>query len=249
MPFGNPILAGTVLARTAMQSEDYVAGVSGWAIFRDGSAEFNNGTYRGRLDITSPDGASVQIDNLPGGAITLFPPSATPPRSFDPASLQASGTDDPVLTGSGSLTIIGVGYDDGAGNAYLAPVLVMDSARPSGALGRFRFIRGDVVVEDPYTMKIGVYEVFRGQSGIALVTFAAATSNSTAVVFPTAFPAGVTPVVTLQIVTGNGNATRWNVRPINITNTGFTIFSTRTDAADPAIAWTNIPIQWTATMP
>jgi hypothetical protein len=49
MPFSNPILGGDTLVRNAIQSRDYVAGVSGWAIFRDGTAEFNNVTVRGSV--------------------------------------------------------------------------------------------------------------------------------------------------------------------------------------------------------
>jgi hypothetical protein len=47
MPYRNPIVAGTQLVRAAIQSQDYAAGVSGWIVGRDGSAEFNNVTIRG----------------------------------------------------------------------------------------------------------------------------------------------------------------------------------------------------------
>lgn len=52
---GNPVVGGTVLRRPAIQSPNYVAGSSGWAIFVDGTAEFNNITMRGELAAgTSP---------------------------------------------------------------------------------------------------------------------------------------------------------------------------------------------------
>ena len=47
--FSNPIVGGTTLIRPAIQSPNYVAGVSGWTINIDGSAEFNNVTIRGTL--------------------------------------------------------------------------------------------------------------------------------------------------------------------------------------------------------
>lgn len=50
MPYGNPVVSGSVLVRTAIQSIDYVTGVSGWAIMRDGTAEFNNITVRGTFE-------------------------------------------------------------------------------------------------------------------------------------------------------------------------------------------------------
>jgi hypothetical protein len=49
MGFLNSILAGVTLVRESIRSPNYVAGVSGWAIKQDGSAEFNNATIRGNL--------------------------------------------------------------------------------------------------------------------------------------------------------------------------------------------------------
>jgi hypothetical protein len=43
----NPVVGGTALRRQAIQSPDFVTGVSGWIIRQDGSAEFNNLTIRG----------------------------------------------------------------------------------------------------------------------------------------------------------------------------------------------------------
>src|SRR6266540_2524625 len=42
-PFTNPIVGGTALVRPAIKSPNYVPGVSGWSINRDGSAEFGAG--------------------------------------------------------------------------------------------------------------------------------------------------------------------------------------------------------------
>lgn len=47
MAFRNPILAGSVLVRAAIQSSNYAAGSAGWQISRSGAAEFNNVTIRG----------------------------------------------------------------------------------------------------------------------------------------------------------------------------------------------------------
>lgn len=49
LTFTDPIVAGVVLVRPAIQSPNYVAGVSGWAVKIDGSAEFNNLTIRGQF--------------------------------------------------------------------------------------------------------------------------------------------------------------------------------------------------------
>lgn len=58
--FENPLTAGTVLVREAIQSQNYVAGSSGWIIEADGDAEFNNltirGTFRGTDFILNEEG-------------------------------------------------------------------------------------------------------------------------------------------------------------------------------------------------
>lgn len=64
MPFGNPVLGGTVLVRTAEQSANYVAGTSGWRITRDGNAEFNTGVFR--ASITSGTNPGQHFDINPG---------------------------------------------------------------------------------------------------------------------------------------------------------------------------------------
>ena len=55
MPFPNPVVqkgSGSLLI-AVIQSPDFVTGVSGWAIFQDGSAEFNNMTVRGVFNGTN----------------------------------------------------------------------------------------------------------------------------------------------------------------------------------------------------
>lgn len=52
MSFRNPIVAGNVLVRNAIQSPNYVAGSMGWIIRRDGSAEFSNAIFRGSVVIS-----------------------------------------------------------------------------------------------------------------------------------------------------------------------------------------------------
>lgn len=51
MTFSNPITGGQgALVRPAIKSPDYVPGVSGWSINRDGTAEFNDLTIRGTFN-------------------------------------------------------------------------------------------------------------------------------------------------------------------------------------------------------
>lgn len=63
---GNPIVAQTVLRTPAIQSPNYVHGVSGWAIFQDGTAEFH--------DIELPAGvagATVYFSSTPPGGANV----------------------------------------------------------------------------------------------------------------------------------------------------------------------------------
>lgn len=74
MPFSNPIIGGNdTLIRDKIQSENYVAGVAGWRISRNGDAEFNNLVARGSGVFGPSPGRHVEI-NTPAhlGEIALF---------------------------------------------------------------------------------------------------------------------------------------------------------------------------------
>lgn len=62
MEFQDEVAAGVVLVRPAIQSPDYVPGVSGWAIMIDGSAEFNDVTIRGGTVVS---GVGLYYDGTP----------------------------------------------------------------------------------------------------------------------------------------------------------------------------------------
>lgn len=59
MAFQNDVVAGTTLVRPAIRSANYVPGVSGWTINRDGSAEFASGTFRGPVVVVDPNTGQV----------------------------------------------------------------------------------------------------------------------------------------------------------------------------------------------
>lgn len=54
MAFNNPVVGGDTLVRPAIQSANYLPGVQGWSINRDGSAEFATGTFRGPVVVIDP---------------------------------------------------------------------------------------------------------------------------------------------------------------------------------------------------
>lgn len=81
MPFSNPIIGGGgALIREAIQSPDYAPGVAGWAIKRDGSAEFNDATVRGTLLTGAAGGSNTYIevtDSPTGSELRIFSPDGT----------------------------------------------------------------------------------------------------------------------------------------------------------------------------
>jgi hypothetical protein len=51
------------LAGDYFQSPDFVSGEAGWALFGDGSAQFNNVTARGSVTATEFDGTDFEINS------------------------------------------------------------------------------------------------------------------------------------------------------------------------------------------
>lgn len=63
LTFSNPVVGGVALVRPAIQSPGYVPGTDGWTANQDGSAEFNNGTFRGTLTAAVFEGNNFVIDS------------------------------------------------------------------------------------------------------------------------------------------------------------------------------------------
>lgn len=76
--FRNPIVAGFNLVRNAIQSPNFVTGVSGWIIRKDGTAEFANSIIRGILSVVGISGEKIVISSVAGRPqIQLFSPDGT----------------------------------------------------------------------------------------------------------------------------------------------------------------------------
>lgn len=90
MQFQDELAGGTVLIRPALQSPDFVTGVSGWSINVDGSAEFNNVVIRGSdtepAIVVGPDnGPQVIIYNTGVNGVVELP--TNDPNEQTPARL------------------------------------------------------------------------------------------------------------------------------------------------------------------
>lgn len=87
--FNNPLTGYTALRKPAIESPNYSAGSAGWTINQDGSAEFNNGTFRGTVTASVFEGTDY-IQNSSG----TFYYSGTPALGNLIASIApAAGTD------------------------------------------------------------------------------------------------------------------------------------------------------------
>jgi len=91
----NPIVGGTILRIPAIQSPNYVAGTSGWAIFQDGTAEFNNVTVRGTFETGTDPGAHVIIT---GGQILIYDSTNTLVGQLDQNGIESLGSNGSIAS-------------------------------------------------------------------------------------------------------------------------------------------------------
>lgn len=103
---------------TALSSPNYVPGVSGWIIKKDGSVEFNIGVFRGTI-IISPTGS--------------------------PAVLIYSG---PPALGNLIIALSGFDGTDSFGNKFWTGLTFIHGASASGSLGRLNFGMNDATAAD-----------------------------------------------------------------------------------------------------
>lgn len=92
MSFNNAIVgANDTLVRNAIQSENFVTGVSGWRIEKTGDAEFNDVDVRGRVEIGPDNGPQVIIDSTPAFGFIEFPTHVVSEDPNLPASIASAG--------------------------------------------------------------------------------------------------------------------------------------------------------------
>jgi hypothetical protein len=75
VPFRDDILGGLKLVRSAIQSANFVTGLTGWRIQRAGTAEFSNATIRGSISAASGtivlDSNGILLQNADGSFVEL----------------------------------------------------------------------------------------------------------------------------------------------------------------------------------
>jgi hypothetical protein len=116
--FSNPVTGGQgSLVRPAIKSPNYVAGVSGWSINRDGTAEFNGATFRGAVQIGGPLPNPEMLFTVSSGHPVMFMYTGDANETV-PGQLQA-------VSGGGALTTSLIGATDYVGIPTDFPALVL----------------------------------------------------------------------------------------------------------------------------
>jgi len=88
-----------VLRIPALQSPNFVTGVSGWIVRRDGTVEFNNGTFRGSITSGPNPGQHIVInDPITGDAVVVY--NAGNQIVYEITNTGVARSIDPTITGS-----------------------------------------------------------------------------------------------------------------------------------------------------
>lgn len=138
MTFRNSVVGGTVLVRSAIESQNFVTGATGWQIKADGTAEFNNVIIRGGTVIS---GTSLYYNGPPAaGNLILSLSAAAGTDVYGNAYVKGVGVyntsgnqiqlDDAALTvtgADGSIAAITANDPFGTG-AYLKPADATDGS-------------------------------------------------------------------------------------------------------------------------
>ena len=253
--FQDHIFAGTVLVRGQIQSGNYIAGVSGWALFQNGSAEVNNVTVRGDLYVLGANGAYTTITNPNNANILMGPPTMSTPGLTAIAGVILA-TQLNAADSFAALALLSPRPQIGASTSVVARI-DLQSGNTSGSLDPIATVTADLAVtgttllNDDVTISTTVTNLdgqsyLKGQCGTKLVSFTINTSNSTNVTFPIPFPSGTIPVVFCNIDDASAVTLRWTSKATAVDENGFTILSANRDPTVGGSVWSSIFVQWTA---
>lgn len=268
----DPIAAGDgSLIYPGLQSIDYVAGVSGWRIERDGDVEFNDGVFRGSISagggVVTLDSTGVTVQstntleiykvNRTGGFV-----AARVPDDGSKVQISAAG----VFLTPQNPSPLGVDVDyaewyviyDNSGAANETPVAIFSGVEYNGKTSPTIELWGQRaddanpdstsqthITADDIHFHVGSTQPSyqRGEYGSLTLSFGPAASATVVVNYAKTYTTA--PFVDVNIDSGAGSTARWISRAIARTTTGFTFFVFSGDAV--ANTWVNIPLSWVAT--
>lgn len=230
MTFNNPIVGGQTLIRDSIHSRNYVMGATGWSINADGSAEFNDVTVRGELNIVGANGSFIKgFVNGANDPEIDFQPENIPGHSSNPGqfySLASPGATNRVFTRLTSPSI------DGASPAELA-LYTSD-----GLIVSEIDLNADVIQIGGELLDINTLTDFHP---CIVSTVSQLVSSGNSFNRNIAFPAGVSVnpnnyVVNAIVKNGSSIDTGlWTFRTSSETTTGFTLTGLRTVAVSGAV--------------
>lgn len=187
--------------------------------------------------VLGPNNTSIDINPTSGDVVIYFNPDTVGP----PAA-----TDVPVVPG-----VVYVFTSDFAQQIY--SMILASPNPPSGSPAQVILTSSDKAGALQPTVELSgtvsdlndtlVYP--HGQSGVTNIAMVAVAGANFPVVFPVAFPVGVTPVVICNLDTGAGVAAPFYAKAMTPTNTGFTIRVQTSGAA----ATFNSTVSWVALIP
>lgn len=256
----DPIAAGDgSLIYPAIQSPNYVPGVSGWIIRRDGTFELSGGTFRGVLNIRDAStGRGVTISPA-NGQIRMFPENSAYGRTVNSGSIYA-GLNETAGTANGFLRFASADVNNKPSATFVLRSEDIDGTPTSAQITAVNTtIGGNLHVNNsPITTGNIAAPNYIRISAIPDPTFtpsvpeftplASGVGNATkSITFAQAFPVGVVPTVVCQLTSGSGQVRGWEAIPLNITNTGFDFFIRSPAAATVTTAAANITGTYIAT--
>lgn len=233
MTFNNPIVGGQTLIRDSIHSRNYVMGATGWSINADGSAEFNDVTVRGELNIVGANGSFIKgFVNGANDPEIDFQPEDIPGHSINPGqfySLSFPGATNRVFTRLTSPSI------DGASPAELA--LYTSDGLTVNEID----LNADVIQIGGELLDANTLTDFHPS---IVGTFSQLVSSGNSFNRNVTFPAGVSLntnnyIVIAQVKNGGPIDTGfWTFRTSTETSTGFTLTGLRTTAVSGAVTFT-----------
>jgi hypothetical protein len=117
MAFNDTPVAGTTLTAASIHSPNYAQGASGWSIFKDGSAEFQNVLVRGTITGSQIIGSTITGGTIVGGDFQSANFSNTTHQGFD---LNANASADAALTPGNTIQIYSNFYVGPNPGAYVS---------------------------------------------------------------------------------------------------------------------------------
>jgi hypothetical protein len=230
------------LVYPGLQSINFVTGVTGWRIARNGDVEFNNGTFRGTLVIRNPTtGRGVTI-NSSNGFISLHPNEQIGHTVTAGRIVPGSNS------GNGSLSIVSPTLDGLPTSSILLSSDDLDGVTFSNIFFNADSVTvfNDMSLNGTLSNNSDNAIYLRGEQNSVSFNLAAVTSASLPVTFT--FPFNTVPNVSLNIRSGSGQIRGWGARALNVTTSGFDVFIFSPLVASPTATLNPCPVDWTATV-